>query len=133
MYRLLILVIAGVLSTGANAKPASSSFRVATVVPEFCQLATQDLTVSDENGILHGRVLEMCNGSSSYRIVAVHRELAEHERVTFQFANVEKSLQANGLSEITTRTGARYGERDVNVRYNSLRSPLKITLTITAH
>lgn len=131
MYRLFVLVLVGVLSTGANAKPASSSFKVATVVPEFCQLAASDLTISDESGVLRGRVLEMCNGSNGYRIVAVHRELGENERVAFQFAGVRKSLRASGFSEIATRTGARYGQRDVNVTYEALRGPLEITLTVT--
>ena len=132
MYRFIVLAIAGIVSTGANAKPASSAFGVATIVPEFCQLAASDLTVSDDSGVVYGRVLEMCNGTSGDQIVAVHRELKEHERVAFRFAGVQKSLRANGLSEIATRTGARYGERDVKIDYKSLRSPLEITLTVTA-
>lgn len=133
MYRLLVLaVVSAAMSTGANAKPASSSFRVAAVVPEFCQLTASDLSVAGETGILRGQVFEMCNGSSGYRIVAMHRELDEPEQVAFEFAGVERSLQADGISEIATRTGARYGLRNVNVKYESLRSPLAITLTITA-
>ena len=131
MYRLIALTIVGTLSTVANAKPASSSFAMTTVVPEFCQLSASDLTISDESGILRGQVLEMCNGSSGYRIVAVHRELKEHERVAFRFAGEQKSLRPDGQSEIATRTGARYGEREVEVAYMSLRSPLRITLTVT--
>lgn len=133
MSRLFVLAIAAAaLSTAAHAKPASSSFRVAAVVPEFCQIAASDLNISEESGMLHGQVFEMCNGSSGYRIVAVHRELDQAENVDFEFAGVQKPLQANGWSEISSRTGARFGVRDVNVKYESLRAPLAITLTITA-
>ena len=133
VYRILIIaVVAAALPASANAKPASGGFRVATVVPEFCQLSASDLAVSEESGILHGQVLEMCNGSSGYRIVAQHRELDQRENVAFEFAGVQKPLQADGWSEIATRAGARFGLRDVNMRYDSLRAPLAITLTITA-
>ena len=133
MYRLFVLAIAGILSTGASAQPASGTFKVATVVPEFCQLTASDLAVTDESGILRGQVLEMCNGSSGYRIVAFHRHLDEQEDVAFRFAGVTKSLRSNGISEIATQTGARYGVRDVDVEYDALRSPFSITLAITAY
>ncbi|WP_147366930.1 hypothetical protein [Aurantiacibacter zhengii] len=114
-----------------NAEPVASSFRVAAVVPEVCHVSASDLYISGSAGIFRGEVLEMCNGSGGYAIVASHRALDEQEQVNFEFAGVHRSLEANGSSEIAKRTGARYGVREVNVTYNSLRTPLAITLTVT--
>ncbi len=85
----------------------------------------------DTAGIFRGEVLEMCNGTGGYAIVASHRELGEQEQVDLEFAGVHRSLEADGWSEIATRTGARYGLREVNLTYNSLHTPLAITLTVT--
>lgn len=120
------------LPASALAEPASSGFRTTTVVPEFCQISSSPLVASDAEGTLRGNVLEMCNSQHGFAVVAMHRPLQSQEQVDFEYAGTRRALNADGWSEVVRRSGARYGVRDIRVRYASLHRPLTINLTVTA-
>lgn len=134
MFRLsMIAIAAAALPASAYAKPANGSFRTTAYVPEFCRISASPLVVSEDSGSLQGQVFEMCNSQHGYTVVAVHRPLDTKEHVDFEFAGKQSRLQSHGWSEIAQRTGARYGLRNVNVRYTDLSAPLAINLTVTAY
>lgn len=134
MHRLSLMIVAATALAGvANANPAAGSFRTTTQVPEFCQITASPMVLSSETGTIRGHVLEMCNSPDGYKVVAIHRPLDSSEHVEFAFDGEQNALQADGWSEVARRAGARYGKREINVRFDSLARPLAINLTLTTY
>lgn len=118
-------------STPALAQEGSGSFGVSVQVAEFCEINAPQILAADGDGMVGGSVFESCNTQDGFQVVASHRPLESNEWVAFSYAGNVRYLNRSGWSEVANRSGAKYGERQVSVRYTSLTAPLAINLTVT--
>ena len=133
MFAQLALVATFAASTTpALAQEGAGSFEVNVRVPEYCEINAPQVLVADGDGMVAGSVFESCNTQDGFQVVASHRPLESTEWVAFSYAGNTRYLSRTGWSEVANRSGAKYGERQISVRYTSLTAPLAINLTVTA-
>lgn len=119
------------LPTMAHAEDPSQSFAIRAYVPEYCEIDSNPVQLSEGTGFQTGSVLEMCNGADGFQVVASYRELAPDEDVRLSYAGFTRQLNPTGWTPVANRMGAKFGIRQLGVQYAALQTPLAINLTIT--
>lgn len=118
-------------SPAIAADGGKSSFAVRVTVPEYCEIDSDPVVLSEGSGFETGSVLEMCNSADGFQVVASYRELTPAESVRLNYAGSTRMLNRTGWTPIANRMGAKYGIRPIGVQYADLEAPLAINLTIT--
>ncbi len=118
-------------STAMAAESGKGSFAVRATVPEYCEIDSAPLVLSEGDGFQTGSVLEICNSADGFQVVASYRELTAGESVRLNYAGSTRQLNRAGWTPVANRMGAKYGIRPIGVQYADLESPLAINLTIT--
>jgi hypothetical protein len=118
-------------SASMAAENGKGSFAIRVTVPEYCEIDSDPVVLSEGDGYRTGSVLEMCNGADGFQVAASYRQLSPTESVRLNYAGSTRQLNATGWTPVANRMGAKYGIRPIGVQYADLETPLAINLTIT--
>lgn len=133
IFGLLLLATAALTAPlgELSAKEASGSAVITAHVPAVCEIATDNFVATDD-GTVTGSVLEYCNTSTSYQIIATHRPLASSETAEIRYGQERTFLRQTGLTAVAMRFGQRFERVGVEIQTQELAEPLAVSFSVTA-
>ena len=130
-----LAVVAAAMASSAPAfaaGQANGSMKVTLRIQESCGLSAETFALDPQTSEVRGSILEYCNASRCYQVLASHRPLEDGETVQLDFDSANSQLSASGLSPLSIRSGPRFGRVPVVVRSENLQAPIALSLSMTA-
>lgn len=129
----LAMGLATTIATPAQAAAGSQGgFTIALEVPAICDLSMPDFVALDGERNVTGEVLEFCNSSNGFQVIASHRPLNPEEIVEVDFGGEFARLSQGGVSSIAFRSGARFGSVPFSIDAARLDSSLAVSFSLIA-
>lgn len=114
--------------TLAFAANGQSALPISVGVPENCEVSFSPVTVTPPQSDLQSEAFESCNNGDGFVVRAYHRPLLPGESVKLVYASAASHLTGDSFTDITIRSGAKYGEQPVLIQVSELQSDLSLTL-----
>jgi len=121
------------IAAPASAGEIGGGFEIRTMVPVVCSLSAENVVLEAQTtDEIIVSVSEFCNTNSGFQVVASHRALDATEAVSVLYGNDLSELHPEGMTSISFRSGARFGQVPVRIRPQALNRPISVNFALTA-